>query len=211
MPKLEWNNPGTRLYETGVDRGVLYINGEAHAWNGITSINESPSGTNVETFDYDGFRYAHIARHTNYEATINAYGAPLAFQSAIGVQPVGAGLFAGDQPRVGFELAYRSMIGSDVKLLDEGYKLHLVYNAIANSSDMSHRTLSDVTEPHEFSWTIVTKPRRLPGIRPTAHYIVDSRYCDPVALTELETILYGSDLASGIMPTPEAVRDILTV
>ena len=204
MTKLSWGTAGKRYYEAGVDHGVLYVNGASGvAWNGLISVNESVSGGEATPYYLDGFKFLNIASVDEYVATIQAFSSPSEFDVCDGTLALSNGLFATHQRRKSFGLCYRTKLGNDVDGPDHGYKIHLVYNALAAPSERDHSTLSDSTEPIEFSWGITTSPSLLTAHRPTAHLVIDSRSINGVFLSFIEDILYGSDTTGPRLPTPQ--------
>lgn len=205
MPRLAWDAPGARFYEAGVDRGVLYVEGQPGVvWNGLTSVSESPSGGDPKPFYIDGVKYLNLSGPEEFEATITAFMYPVEFEPCDGnVQPR-SGLFFTHQKRKSFDFCYRTMIGND-QSESQGYKLHIVYGARTSPASRDHGTLKDSTDPDDFSWKITTKPPVFEGYKRTSHVVVDSRYTDPSVLSELEDILYGTDEVTARMPTIEEV------
>lgn len=202
MTRVTWGDAGTRFYEAGADRGVLFVDENSGvAWNGLTAVRENPSGGEPQPYYIDGFKYINLATAEEFEATIEALSSPLEFGVCDGTHAVHTGLFITQQPRREFNLTYRTQVGNDVDGLDHGYKVHLVYNALAAPSSRNHQTLSDSPEPLPFAWAITTAPPRLSGYKPSAHMVVDSRYTDPAVLLELEDLLYGTDLSESSFPT----------
>lgn len=205
MPRIAWNAVGERTFEAGVDRGVLYIKDvDGVPWNGLISVSESPSGGEITPYYFDGIKYLNHVASEEFEATIEAYTYPEEFAQCDGTRPVKNGLFATQQPKKSFGLAYRTKIGNDVKGVDHAYKIHLVYNATAAPSDRDNNTITDSVEPFNFSWAIVTKPPTFVGYRPTAHFVIDSREVPLGLMQEIEDILYGSDdTAPRLLSVPE--------
>jgi hypothetical protein len=192
MSQIAWDLPGARIFEDGVDRAVLYPHvGNAVAWNGLVSVSEGKSGGDVESFYYDGVKYLGVASSQEFEATINAFTYPDEFESCLGVEAALNGILVTNQAPKLFGLCYRTLVGNDINGLDHGYKLHLIYNALAVPSDKSYGTLTSTPSPTNFSWSISTTPPVVPGFRPSAHLILDSTKIDPDILETLEGILYG--------------------
>lgn len=203
MAKLNWGAAGQRFYEAGADRGVLYPNGgPGVAWSGLVSVEEKSNGGSPQPFFVDGFKYANVAEASEFEASLSALSAPSEFGVCDGTVSLANGLFATEQPRQSFGLSYRTLIGNETEGLEKGYKLHLVYNALAAPSSRSHATLSDSPEALSLSWELSTKPVRLPGAKPTAHLVIDSTRSDPHLLSMLEGILYGSEGVNPRLPSP---------
>lgn len=209
MTKLSWGDAGERFYETGADRGVLYIGNESGVpWNGLISVKESPSGGEPTPYYFDGQKYLNVASSEEFEATIVAFSSPAEFDVCDGTVSIYAGLSVTQQPRKPFGFSYRTIVGNDVDGLDHGYKLHLVYNALAAPSDYEYSTISDSADPLNLTWKITTVPAPLVGFKPSAHFILDSRTTDPELLSELEDMLYGSDMGNSSLPTAIELVDL---
>jgi hypothetical protein len=212
VARLTWNDVGDRFFETGVDHGVLYLANEIGVpWTGLISVSENPSGGEAKPYYYDGIKYANIAASEEFEATLEAFGCPVEFYPCEGTVAIQNGLFATQQPRKAFGLSYRTLIGSDVAGTDAGYKIHVVYNALAAPAQKTHTTISaDATEPSKFSWDITALPPILTGLRPTSHFVIDTRYTDSVLLANLEGLLYGSEVNDPYLPTAQEIYDLFT-
>ena len=209
MARLSWGGAGTRLYEAGVDRGVLYVGENAGVpWNGLKTVTESSSGGDVRVAHIDGVKYLNIAKNEDFEATIEAFYSPKEFDACDGMLPLEQGLWATQQRRQPFGLSYRTLIGSDTKGINHGYKIHLVYNAIASPSQRTHNTLSEVADAGALSWALTAKPVRWPGVKPTAHLIIDSTSVDPILLDQLENIIYGTDEEAARLPYPAELQEL---
>ncbi len=208
MPRLIWNSVGTRFYETGVDRGVLYVEGlPGVAWTGLTSVVEHPTGGSQSAFYIDGVKYLNIPSAEEFEATINAFTYPDEFGQCDGTNRIHSGLFITQQRRKSFGLSYRSKIGTDLNG-EFGYKIHIVYNALAAPSDRTNKTLDDSTDPADFSWNITTRPPSTLGYKRTAHIIVDSRLTNPATMAAIEDILYGSESELPRVPSLTELFDV---
>lgn len=200
MPKLEWNAVGTRFYEVGVDQGVLYIDGQPGVpWNGLTSVSENPSGGDANAYYIDGYKFSNESKTEEFQATLTAYTYPEEFGECDGTHQPRIGLFITQQRRKSFGLSYRTKIGNDMSP-DAGYKLHLVYNALAAPASHDHSTINDSIDPDDFSWSITTQPPSISGYRPMAHVVVDSRYTDPSIMSSLENALYGTETDTAYLP-----------
>lgn len=210
MTQIVWSDVSDRVFESGIDQGVLYPQGAVPgvAWSGLVSISESPQGGSPRPYYYDGVKYLNLSTVEEYEATIEAYGSPAEFDACVGVVSVNNGLFASQQPRRSFGLSYRTLVGNNIAGLDYGYKLHLVYNALAESSQRKNESLGKTTEAETYSWQITTKPPAITGYKPTAHFIVDSILTDPEVMTALTDLLYGTDTEAPVLP---AVEDLLAL
>lgn len=200
MSRLNWNVAGTRFYESGVDRGVLFVPGYAGvAWNGLTAVNEAPSGGEARPYYQDGIKYLNVPSATEFEATINAFTYPDEFGICDGSIQPRSGLFLTHQRKKSFGLSYRTSIGNDL-VESYGYKLHIVYNALASPTQVDNKTRVAESELNEFSWGITTKPPLMAGYRPTAHVVIDSRTTDPSVMTALEDVIYGTEEDQSRLP-----------
>lgn len=208
MAMISWNSVGNRTFETGVDRGVLYVGEFGVPWTGIKSIRETSSGGSITPLYLDGIKYKNVATATEYQATLEAFSSPYEFGVCDGTVQIHTGLFAADQPRKSFGLSYRTLIGNDTLELRYGYKLHLIYNAHATPNEVVNSSLSDISEAPSLSWSIVTRPPLTSGIKPTAHMIIDSTKTDPIILSEIEEILYGGVASDPRLPLPQELIDI---
>lgn len=205
MTRLGWNSVGTRFYEAGIDRGVLFVDGYPGVpWNGLTSVSESPSGGDQKSFYIDGVKYLMFPAPEEFEGTITAFTYPDEFSQCNGdVQPR-SGLFLTNQRRKTFSFSYRTKIGNDLNG-SYGYKIHIIYSALASPSERSNETLKDTTDPDDFSWKISCKPPVMDGYRRTSHVIIDSRSTDASVLSEIEDILYGTEEEQSRLPTFDEV------
>lgn len=209
MTKLIWDKVGDRRYETGIDHGVLYINGEGFAWSGLVAVREAHSGGEARAYYVDGIRYANRITLEEFEATIEAYTYPEEFGVCDGTKSLGNGLFVTQQRRKPFGFSYRTKVGNDVEGLDYGYKLHIVYNALAQPVDREYATISDSTEPFLFSWKVATKPPVLDFV-PTAHFVIDSRTTPDGLLSQIEDILYGNTQQIPRLPSANELAFLFT-
>jgi hypothetical protein len=205
MTKLAWGTPGERYYETGIDRGVVFIDGVGYAWNGLSSVTEKSSGGELQEYYLDGVKYAQITTAEDFEATIEAYSSPREFAVCDGSYEIYNGLTATQQRRKTFGFSYRTRVGNDTSGTDLGYKLHVVYNALAAPNEKSHSTESNSVAPEKMTWDVTTVPNQLTGLRPTAHFVVDSRRADVPDLAALENLLYGTDVTTPSLPTAAAL------
>lgn len=229
MSKLVWDQDGDRLYETGVDRGVLFPKTGSNgayaagvAWNGLTAVNESPSGAEPSDFYADNLKYATLMSNEEFGFTIEAYTYPEEFAVCDGSASLTSadGLYFTQQPRKKFGFCYRTLVGNDEEDTNYGYKLHIVYNCLASASDKSHSTINDSPDLQSFSWEVKTTPvdlsassvDALKALKPVAHLVVDSTKVDATKLAALEAIIYGSDGQGGAdaaMPTIEQVYNTI--
>lgn len=213
MPILTWDNTGERLYETGVDRGVLYIptNGvydTGYAWNGLTAVTESPSGAEANAMYADNIKYLNLVSAEEFGATIEAYTYPVAFAQCDGTATPSAGVSVGQQTRKTFGLSYRTRLGNDVSGADFGYKIHLVYGALAAPTEKAFNTINDSPEAITFSWEITTSPVPVTGLKPTAILTIDSTKVNAANLQTLEDALYGTAGTNARLPLPDEVLAI---
>ena len=212
LTRLAWDEVQQRTYELGVDRCVLFLQDSGEAWNGVVSISESPEGGEVQSYYQDGMKYAQTATAEDYAATIQAYSRPTNFSLCEGRKEVYSGLFATQQKKLSFGLSYRSRIGNAVDGLEYGYKIHLVYNLIAEPSSVDYSTIDDNTTPILYSWSVKSVPVYNDvvnlGIRPTAHLVIDSTTADPDRLAMLENYIYGDDINDSRFPSVVTVKNM---
>ena len=209
MAKLTWGNPGERFYEAGVDRGVLFPRiGDGVAWSGLIAVTEAPTGGDDTPYYMDGVKYLDRGGPEEFAGSIEAFTYPQQFAACDGTAELDSGLFATQQYRQPFGLSYRTKVGNDLEGIDFGYKLHIVYNAKATPTQRANQTLTDTPDAITFSWNFTTIPERIPGIRPTAHLIVDSTMTDPFVVGAIEDILYGTPEAEPRMITPAELIEI---
>ena len=198
MSKIVWDETGKRTYETGVDHGVLYpqVSGaypKGVAWNGLTSVNESPSGAEANPQYADNIKYLNLVSAEDFGATIEAFTYPDEWAECDGSAVITPGVSIGQQTRKTFGLCYRTVLGNDTDGQDHGYKLHLVYNALAKPSEKNYQTVNDSPEAISFSWEITTTPVAITDHKPAACITIDSTKVDTTKLAALETLLYGKD------------------
>lgn len=215
MSKLVWDQIGERYYETGVKQGVLYVqdsNGaypKGVAWNGLTAVTESPSGAEATPLYADDIKYLNLISNEEFGATIEAYTYPEEFGECDGSASIGTGVYIGQQPRKAFGLCYRTVLGNDVDNNNYGYKLHLIYGAVAAPSEKAYATINDSPEAITFSWEVTTTPVNVAGFKPTASVTIDSTKVDAGKLAELEAILYGSESEEARLPLPDEIIELL--
>lgn len=214
MAKLEWDKTGERFYETGVDHGVLYLLGEGGAytkgvaWNGLTAVTESPSGAEATPLYADNIKYLNLMSAEEFGATIEAFTYPEEFAECDGSASIADGVSIGQQTRKTFGLSYRTVIGNDVDN-NLGYKLHLIYGALAAPSEKAYATVNDNPEAITFSWEVTTTPVSVEGFKPTATVTIDSTKCDKTKLAALEAILYGSESEEARLPLPAEIATLM--
>ena len=215
MAKITWDDTGKRLYETGVKQGVLYpqdSKGEyplGVPWNGLTAVTESPSGAEATPLYADDIKYLNLISAEEFGATVEAYTYPDEFALCDGSAELAPGVNIGQQPRKPFGMSYKTTIGNDTEGNKHGYKLHLVYGAMAAPSEKAYATINDSPEAITFSWELTTTPVAVEGFEPTAHLEIDSTKADKAKLTALEAILYGTEEAEPRLPLPDEVADLL--
>lgn len=223
MSKIVWDKTGERLYETGVKNGVLYLqtNGVYNngvAWNGLTAVTESPSGAEATALYADDMKYLNLYSAEEFGATIEAYTYPDEFAECDGSKELVDGVVIGQQTRKAFGLCYRTVIGNDTDGEAHGYKLHIIYGAMASPSEKAYSTINDSPEVITFSWEVTTTPVNVTGAKPTASVVIDSTKADPTKLAALETILYGKDPTTdggkdGVdprLPLPDELKTLMT-
>lgn len=232
MSKLLWDQTGDRVYETGVDKVVLFTEKETvknslkafkkgTAWNGITGVTESPSGADANDIYADNIKYATLRAAETFGATVEAYTYPDDFGECDGSAEPVTGVRIGQQSRKPFGLAYRTDVGDDTDSSvdpDTNYKLHLIWNATASPSEKAYSTINESPEAITFSWELSTTPLAVPGYKPTASMVIDTTKLTEEGKTRLallEDILYGTDgegQAEGTepyLPTPAAVINLM--
>ena len=215
MAKLVWDAIGEHFYETGVDHVVLYRldaqNAYSHgyAWNGVSSISESPSGGDANPIWADNIKYLNLRAAEEYGSTIECYTYPDEFAECNGEGQPASGIAIGQQTRKTFGLSYRTIVGNDAQGNDYGYKLHLVYGCTASPSEKSYSTVNDSPEAGTFSFEISTVPVAIPGYKNTAILTIDSTKIDSTHMAALEALLYGGDSTEATLPSPETVLTTL--
>ena len=215
MSKLKWDQIGERLYETGVDKVVLFPMestgqyGTGVAWNGISAVNESPSGAEPTALYANNGKYLNLISNEDFAATIEAFTYPDEFEECDGSKEIAPGVVIGQQKRKVFGLAYRTLLGNDVDGNDHGYKLHLVYGCLAAPSENNHSTVNDSPEAGTMSWSVSTTPVEVADAKPTATVIIDSTKADKAKLKKLEDMLYGTEQAESKLPLPAEVITLM--
>ena len=216
MSKIVWDAIGEHTFETGVRNGVLYLKdtegayNTGVAWNGLTSVSESPEGAEATDLYADDIKYLTLMSAENFKATIEAYTYPVEFEECDGSATIANGVVIGQQSRKPFGLCYRTAIGNDTDGNEHGYKLHIVYGCQASPSEKQYSTINDSPEAITFSWEVNTTPVNVTGKKPTATLIIDSTKADKAKLTALEAILYGSDSAEPRLPLPDEIATLMT-
>lgn len=211
MAALVWDLVGERYYETGVDHGVLYIPDASGvyatgvAWNGLTSVTESPTGAEATAQYADNIKYLNLISVEEFGATIEAFTYPDEWAQFDGLAVPEVGVYVGQQPRKVFGLSYRTRLGNDLEGDQYGYKLHLVYGCVAAPSEKAYNTINDSPEAITFSWEVSTTPVPVTGFNPTSLLVIDSGVVDATALAALEAELYGGAATEAKLPLPDDV------
>lgn len=215
MPKLNWDVVGSRYYEMGVDHGVVYpqdeegkfTNGEA--WNGLVNVTESPSGAEPTDLWADNLKYASMRSAETFGATVEAYTYPDGFAACDGSLEIVPGVQIKQQTRKAFGFSYRTEVHNDTQTeTDDGYLLHLVYNATVSPSEKAYGTINDSPEAITFSWEMTTTSVTVPGAKATSIIIIDSRKANADKMKALEDILYGTDSEVARLPMPEEIIEL---
>ena len=215
MSKIVWDAVGEHIFETGVRNGVLYLKdaqgayNTGVAWNGLTSVSESPEGAEATDLYADDVKYLTLMSAENFKATIEAYTYPPEFEECDGSASIATGVVIGQQTRKPFGLCYRTSIGNDTDGNEHGYKLHIVYGCQASPSEKQYSTINDSPEAITFSWEVNTTPVNVNGKKPTATLIIDSTKADKAKLTALETILYGAEATEPRLPLPDEIVTLM--
>ena len=214
MAKIVWDQSGQRLYETGVKMGVLYVQDSSGtypkgvAWNGLTAVNETPSGAEATPLYADDIKYLNLRSAEDFGATIEAYMYPEEFEQCDGSAELAPGVKIGQQARNAFGLCYRTVLGNDIAGNDYGYKLHIIYGATAAPSEKSYATINDSPEAITFSWEVNCTPVEVEGFKPTASLVIDSTKVNPEKLAALEAKLYGGESSEAMLPLPAEIAVI---
>lgn len=216
---ISWDGVGEKIYETGVDRGVLYVQNtdgtypKGVAWNGLVSVTESPSGADPNPQYADNIKYLNLLSAEEFGGTIEAFTYPDEFNACDGMAEAETGVVVSQQTRKPFGLAYRTILGNDSAGQTYGYKLHLLYGCLVSPSERAYQTINESPEAITFSWDFTTTPAAVTGFKPTASLVIDSTKVAPADLAALEVILYGvtgSPNTEGILPAPDTVIAMFT-
>jgi hypothetical protein len=214
--RINWDAVGGRTFETGVDRGVLYVRDATGAypvgvpWSGLTGVTETPSGAAATPLYADNIKYLNLISVEHLDGTITAYTYPEEWAQCDGSEAPVSGVSVGQQGRKTFGMCYRTRLGNDVDGTDHGYKLHLLYGAVAAPSARAYATINDTPAAIDFSWGFSTSAVEVPNLKPTSLITVDSTLVDPTELATLEDALYGSPTAVAHLPLPAEILSILT-
>lgn len=207
MPKLVWGQIEQIRYEAGVDQGVLYpSDGPGVVWNGLISVEETSIGGESSPYYFDGTKYLDIISPKNYQAILTAFSAPEEFGSYIGERSIIPGFVLTRQPRLQFNLSYRTLLGNNL-----GYKIHLIYNALASPNNVGYTSINPSSNVKPFSWKIDAVPPARSTYRPSAHFVLDSTKTHPDALKIVEIILYGTTKEDARFPNVEELLDIIAI
>lgn len=217
MSKIVWDQTGEKLYETGVKNGVLYPQAEGGiypkgvAWNGLTAVTESPSGAEATPLYADDIKYLNLISAEEFGATVEAYMYPKEFEECDGSAEIAPGVSIGQQDRKAFGLSYKTVLGNDIDNNSHGYKLHIIYGALAAPTEKGYTTINDSPEAITFSWELTTTPVAVKGFKPTASIVIDSTKVNAEKLKALEDILYGTEEAEARLPLPDEIATLMKV
>ena len=216
MAKLTWDDIGQRFYETGVDRGVLYPMDEEGsypkgvAWNGLTAVNESPTGGEPTALYADNTKYLNLMSVEEFGFSIEAYCCPQEFEECDGTASPVAGVYLGQQTRKQFGFSYRTKVGNDIDGDSHAYKIHIAYGCQASPSDKGYTTVNDSPDAATLTWDVTTTAVPVTGHKNVSSIVIDSRYADPEKLKELEKKLYGDDMTEPTLPKPDEIISMMT-
>lgn len=215
MAKIIWDATGEKFYETGVDHGVLYpiqeggLYTKGVAWNGLITVTESPSGAEATPLWADNVKYLNLVSAEQFGATVEAYTYPEEFAECDGSASVTDGVYIGQQNRKTFGMCYRTVLGNDVETNNYGYKLHVIYGALAAPSEKAYGSINDSPDAITFSWELTTTPVNVTGFKPTASLVIDSTKVNAENLAKLEAILYGDESTEPRLPLPDEIAAII--
>lgn len=212
--RLVWDQEGKKVYETGVDRGVLFpmVKGAysaGEAWNGLMSVDEKPSGAEPTALYANNKKYLEILSAEEFAMTIGAYTYPAGFKPCLGIKEMAPGVYVTQQNRTPFGLSYRTLIGNDTEKNAYGYKIHLVYGATAKPAEKTNKTINESPEASELSWECSTTPVEVPNCDPSAHIEIDSTTVSKETLTAIENILYGTETTAPRLIMPNELAELL--
>lgn len=201
MARLQWDKVDERIYQGGVDRGVLYLqDGEVVPWNGLISMEETAT-SELKAYYLDGIKFLETLAPGEFEGKLTAITYPEEFDQAMGLAVVAPGLIVTEQPPKSFNLSYRTLVGNPVEGTDYGYKIHILYNLLAQPDTRTYATLSDADQGMEFAWTLTGTPPKINKFRPTVHLVIDSRTTPTDVMKLLEDRLYGSETFPPTFPS----------
>ena len=214
--KLAWDKTGERLYETGVDKGVLYPFSKESgkyaagvAWNGLSAVNESPSGAEPTALYANNAKYVTLMSAEELGLTIEAYTYPDDFLKCLGKEELAPGVTISQQDREHFGISYRTLIGNDEQGNNHGYKIHLVYDCLASPSEKNRSTVNDSPDVSPFSWEVSTTPVDVEGHKPSAMLTIDSTKIPAAKLKLIEDKLYGTASEQPTLPLPDEILALL--
>ena len=215
MSRITWGTVGEHFFETGVKNGVLYpqnstgVYQKGVAWNGLTAVNENPSGADPNDLYADDDKYLTLRSKETFGATIEAYTYPDEFMACDGSAQLAEGITIGQQNRTAFGLCYRTAIGNDTNGTDYGYKLHLIYGATVSPSSKNYATINDNPDAITFSWEVTTTPVKVKDHKPTACLTIDSTKVAEGVMKKIEDKLYGTELDEAALPTPDEILTLI--
>ena len=215
--KLVWDKIGERFFETGVEKGVLYPQAadgsypKGVVWNGLTAVTESPSGAEATPLYADNKKYLNLLSTEEYGATVEAYTYPEEFGQCNGEAELveGSGVTLGQQKRSAFGMSYQTRIGNDIDGTDLGYKIHIIYGALAAPSEKAYSTINDSPEAITFSWELTTTPVEVEGFKPTASLTIDSTKVEEAKMKSIEDALYGTESNEAKLLLPDEILAII--
>lgn len=216
MVAIKWDQTSEKRFETGVDHGVLYIPNEKGvydtgvAWNGLTTVTESPSGAEANPQYADNIKYLNLYSAEEFGATIEAFTYPPEFEQCNGIVELENGVAIGQQARKAFGFAYRTKIGNDTAGQDFGYKIHIIYGAMAAPSESAYNTVNDSPEAITFSWEVTTTPVSVDGHKPTATVVLDSTKISKAGMKAVEDVLYGVTSEKPKLPLPAEIDQLIS-
>lgn len=207
MTKLFWNAPGQKKFESGLDRGVLYVGANPGVpWVGLTAVNETPTGGEPTPYYIDGVKYLNVPAKTEFAGTLEAYTYPDEFGECLGVKEVDPGMFVADQGQKPFGMSYRTRVGNDLEGQEAGYKVHVLYGCLASPAQPTYTTMSSSSAPTAFSWGITTTPLIIPGYMPISHVTMDFKKSTAGLMNAVESILYGTSTTNPRLPSIEELK-----
>jgi len=215
MSRIEWDQIGQKVYETGVDHGVLFVQNSDGAyplgvpWNGLISVTESPTGATNTSNYADNQKYMNQISIEEFEGTVEAYTYPPEFGVCDGSAAIAKGIFIGQQTRSSFGLCYRSLVGNDIQNTKYGSKIHMIYGAVVAPSEKGYTTINDSPDAITFSWSITTTPVAVPGFEPTSTLTIDTTLADTESVKILEDILYGTADVEPRLPLPAEIIQLV--
>ena len=211
---LTWDDTGTRQYETGVSKGVLYVQNETGAypkgvaWNGLSNVTEKPTGAEATPIYADNMKYLNLYSAEEFEASVECYMYPPEFAECDGSTEIALGVSIGQQPRKAFGMSYQTLLGNDIEGDSHGYKIHLIYGAKASPSEKAYATVNDSPEAIAFSYELKTTPVHLEGYKPFASITIDSTKVTKENMKKIEDALYGTETNEPYLPMPDKIIEL---